>query len=591
MRNAVMVVASLLGLWGSLGGASEPPLIHVTDHETLRRGYGVSPHYDGSKSQKRLKIAVFDKGFGGVTPSTMSQYLPSDTQIIKWDKVDGTVPLDDRDVHGRAMAQTVWAMMGYQEDAPQFFLVNARDTDNFARASDWAIREKVDLVLISLSFEGAGNGDGNGEVNQNVKKMDAAGILVIVAAGNYGGAVHWSQISVTRDNKVQFTVNHEGRRVKRDYLEFESRVTEDPSRSEIPPVKIVALWNDYSDRPDSGTDRDLDLYLTDETGKVLQKSELRQVTQKTENAEKNGETFSPRESLQYAGALKANQKFRIQVKVKKGVFSESSDYLRIILLHGRRQEDVFFKDASLEREILVPGDSSHAITVGATSRFSSRGPTFRPLVKPDVVLPFAEVKFGSEPPQLGTSIAAALFTGIAATLKVRFPNLTRQDLLKIVPHAIPPKPESISWEKAKDYHPTVMQILSSLLGERETKLSLVEDRIFVEVGSFPEAMRSYFYVDWRQVGSDPFQSYEFYLVARHVLDPYGRPTGHYTLRGYPRAASQNGSGAQEDPPWVRQNEDPKAYVQIVPKLEMKRDTRGWDFTPHPRKVFEILNAK
>lgn len=591
MRKWIGAVAFFLGI--PLVWAAVAPLIKVENHEEIRKMFGLTPAYDNVRGLDKMKVAVFDNGFGGVTRATMKNYLPEDTQIIDWEDDPEALALD-KDPHGRIMAQTLWAMTGLSNDGPEMFLVNARGTSNFHKAHNWAIREGVNIVLISMNFEGTGNFDGGGEINRLVNAMTAEGIIVVVAAGNYGGMVHNSPIQVNRSQHLVFQTKNG----KQDFLELTSKVTDDPS-DQRPPLKIVAIWNDYTERGDSGTDRDFDLYLTDDRGNVLAKREHKQVIKKTEKAEENEETYSPRESLEYSEPLVAGQKFRIIMKLKsQSRFNANTDRVRVVLIPGRggyydeqAQKDVpaiEFPDASGKEEIMVPADNPNAITVGATSPFSAKGPTMRPIQKPEIILPLAQVKFGQgKPPEIGTSVAAAMFAGMVALMKSSSPHLTRADILKLIPQSGLPAMQELSWQKAGEYYPQVMNDLGRALNGVSSKIFVSDGQLMVEVDRFPDNLKGYFRgVDWSRL-RNPFEVFEFYLAARQLVTQDGRQANQTAIRGYSRAMQIGGNGSMASPPWSAQKEDPRSFVQIVMKQQESGEKQPiWYKTPTPEQVFK-----
>ena len=165
----------------------------------MRKRLGIVPEYAKVRGVESLKIAVLDYGFAGIDSGR--RYLPEGTALVehydpdfirrfKLGDPDYRKPLDAANAHGRLMAQIVWAVTGSDPKGPQFYLLNANGPTMLRRAVRYAIEKKVDVILFSGVFEGAGNGDGRGPINRIVGDALAAGIIWINAAGNYGHCVY-----------------------------------------------------------------------------------------------------------------------------------------------------------------------------------------------------------------------------------------------------------------------------------------------------------------------------------------------------------------------------------------------------------------
>jgi len=400
----------------------------------VRKKLGLLPEYGTLPRIGNVKVAVLDAGFAGFDGKR--PHLPANAILVEnydrdWVRrlnlgdPDFTKPLNPGDAHGRAMAQLVWAMTGNSPDGPQFFLLNANGPTMFRRAVRYAIEQKVDILLFSSTFEGAGNYDGRGPINAAVDDAIRAGIIWINAAGNSGEHVFNGPVEVQADGDIRFR----GTPLATS-LRFSNRFDENT-------VTVTLTWNDYRDTEDAGTEKDLDLFVQDAKSRVVGSSTLKQIA-----AGKAGdnETKNPRERVVLTDlpAVSAGQEYRIRLKAKSGNFGPS-DRLRIQVSSsrnvpftdpatGKLTEPVEFLDATKGMEIYPPADHPSVLTVGDAARASSMGPTADGRVKPDVIIDDSLARFSNGEETGGSSNAAAYFAGVAAVLKAREPTLTHGHL-------------------------------------------------------------------------------------------------------------------------------------------------------------------
>lgn len=443
-RRAALPTLLLVGLL-TFAVADPPPApprsaSRLLDTETIRKRLGLLPEYAAVSGVEKVRIAVLDHGFDGVDGK--KPYLPASTVIVEhYD--DAFVrrfalgdpafrkPFTPLNYHGRTMAQIVWAMTGSDPRGPQFYLLNANGPTLFRRAVRYAIEQKVDLVLFSGHFEGAGNYDGRGPINRAVDEAAAAGILWINAAGNAGGRVYNGRVVVGADGWLSFRTGSDP-----TALRVRNRLDENA-------LTILLTWNDYRDEEDAGTDKDLDLYVEDAEGRVLASSTLRQVPGDRKAAA--GETRNPRERLVVTDLPAAPERdYRIRIRRHAGTFSET-DRLRVQVTGSRSGtipdpktskpvEALHFLDASGWGEVYPPADHRGVITVGTPSRGSSVGPTSDDRAKPDLFLEDSRARFSNGEESAGSSNAAAFFTGIVAMLKAAEPGLRTAHLLALSRH-------------------------------------------------------------------------------------------------------------------------------------------------------------
>ena len=293
-------------------------------------------------------------------------------------------PFEPLNRHGREMAQIVWSVTGSKPGGPKFYLLNANGPTMLRRAVRYAIEKQVDVILFSGSFEGGGSGDGKGPIDRVVDKAVARGILWINAAGNYGGRVYNGLVRVLSDGYLKL-------RNVSDIaaLRFRNRADENT-------ITVTLTWNDYKDEEDAGTDKDLDLFVEDWTGRRVGSGEKIQVS--GSKVAGPDESRNPRERVVLADLPKnphiptdPDFCYRIRVKARRGRFS-AGDRIRILLTPTRDtyipagglepEEAVTFVDASNEGEIYPPADNPGVLTVGEAGPSSSVGPTLDGRAKP-----------------------------------------------------------------------------------------------------------------------------------------------------------------------------------------------------------------
>ncbi|MCA1684785.1 MAG: S8 family serine peptidase, partial [Planctomycetia bacterium] len=389
-----------------------------------------------------VKVAVLDYGFDGVGGGR--NYLPENSVVVEhYDPAfvrrfdlgdpDYRKGFEPANRHGRVMAQIVWAVTGSLPGGPKFYLLNANGPTMLRRAVRYAIEQRVDVILFSGSFEGGGGGDGRGPIDRTVSEALAAGILWVNAAGNYGGRVYNGPVRVLPDGFLRL---RDGSDVAA--LRFRNRVDENT-------VSITLTWNDYRDQEDAGTDKDLDLYVEDWSGRRVGSGAKVQVS--GPRSPGSNETRNPRERVVLpnlpAGPDVPSDPdycYRIRVRAKRGHFT-ASDRVRILVTATRDayltprgdapREAVEFPDASGWGELYPPADHPLVLTVGDSDPSSSVGPTVDRRVKPDVIVEDSRAFFTDGLVSDGSSNAAAYVAGAVAVLKAAAPGLRPSHLLRI----------------------------------------------------------------------------------------------------------------------------------------------------------------
>jgi hypothetical protein len=418
--------------WAEAAPVPAAPGARLSNADAVRRHLGLTPGYDALPGIGSLKIAVLDYGFEGV--SGPRAYLPADTVVVEHYDPEfiRRGHLGDpqyrngfaaHNAHGRNLAQIVWAVTGFHAQGPKFYLLNANGPTMFRRAVRYAMEAKVDVVLFGGTFEGGGNGDGRGPINDIVADALAADILWVNAAGNYGGRVYNGPVDVQSDGFLRLSGDGKG-------LRFRNLLDENT-------VTITLTWNDYRRHEDAGTQKDLDLYVEDWQGKRVGASELTQVS--GDRAVRAGESRNPRERVVLTD-LPADREhdYRIRVGARKGLFT-ATDQLRVLITSSREAfydpnsdsptPAVRFVDATGQGELYPPADNPLVLTVGDASPLCSHGPTADYRVKPDVMLADSRAMFSNGEVTVGASNAAAYFAGVVALMKAAEPSLRMRHLL------------------------------------------------------------------------------------------------------------------------------------------------------------------
>jgi hypothetical protein len=419
-----------------------PAAARLADAQEVRIRLGVAPEYTAVRGAEKLKIAVLDYGFDGI--GTGKRYLPESAEMVEhYDPAfvrrfslgdpDYRKSFEPFNHHGRIMAQIVWAVTGMHPGGPKFYLLNANGPTMLRRAVRYAIEQGVDIILFSGSFEGGGDGDGRGPINRIVDQALAQDILWINAAGNYGRRVYNGSMYVLPDGYLRL---RSGSDVAS--LRFRNKADENT-------VTVTLSWSDYRDEEDAGTDKDLDLFVEDWTGRIIGSGEKVQVNGTKEPGP--NESRNPRERVVLTDLAASpdlpndpDYTYRIRVRARRGKF-ESTDRVRVLVTATRdlyfppwsavSDEAIRFVDATGAEELYPPADNPRVMTVGDLSPSSSIGPTADRRVKPEVLLEDSRAYFTDGEVSAGSSNAAAYFAGIVAVLKAAEPGLKPRHLTRI----------------------------------------------------------------------------------------------------------------------------------------------------------------
>lgn len=147
--------------------------------------------------------------------------------------------------HGVACAEVI------RDLAPEaeLHLVRVNGPTTLENAVDWAIRDEVDVVSMSMSFFNNSFHDGTGPVNEVADRLAAAGILFVASAGNYA-TEHWDGAWTDPDGD--------------DRMDF-AWGTSWPAWFSAGTSTVYLSWNQFA-----GCGRtDLDLEVVDRQGRIL----------------------------------------------------------------------------------------------------------------------------------------------------------------------------------------------------------------------------------------------------------------------------------------------------------------------------------
>ncbi len=317
-----------------------------TNFKSLAKETGFSTLYkEVGKLGRKAKLAIIDVGFDGYEKE-LGKSLPSD--IVFHPPIQDQDAESAKEAHGLFVAQVAYAFLSNDgEDdrlVPQIHLMGGKGFTNLKNAINQAIEEKVDVILYASDWEYGNNFDGKGFINQIVSKATDKGILFIKSAGNYALTTYNGSIKTGDEDWVELPGKNKSLEMK----------CETVAKDEKCPLRIVLSWNDYKDDIEAGTNKDLDLVVTDDTLNILGKSVLTQTTNANIGV---GETKFPREIVEISVPKGT---YFIRVKNRSGNF-DSSDMLRVMVAG---QGAVLLKTDTAS-SMTNPADHPDVITVGA----------------------------------------------------------------------------------------------------------------------------------------------------------------------------------------------------------------------------------
>ncbi len=310
---------------------------------------------DGSK----VKVAIFDVQWYGEELATDELVGTLQTHDCFAHK-SCQVPIDSLNPryswelgsHGLACAQII------SDLAPgvELHLVKVAGVTSLENAVDWAIREGIDVVSMSMSFFNNSFYDGSGPVSALMDRLEAGGVLMVTSAGNYADQ-HWRGRFHDTDSD--------------GFHEFFSDRTTLPIWMHEGVQRVQLIWDDFG----ACGRTDLDAWLLDGDGDVLGHSDGRQVA--------GDDGCSPTERVR--AELPADGWYYFAVERHAGQPDADMDVLT-------RDGEVWHGIAA--GSVTDPGAHPAVLTVGAVRAvgyadngpefFSSVGPTNGGVDKPDI---------------------------------------------------------------------------------------------------------------------------------------------------------------------------------------------------------------
>ena len=154
--------------------------------ERLEEAIGLPAWHDSGYLGQGIKVAVFDLQWFG--SELLEEELGGFSSHDCWASPDCDIPIDslnplfdfERGVHGVACAEII------HDIAPEaeLFLVRVNGQTTFENAINWAIREEIDLISMSMTFFNESFYDGTGPISEPISRLEEAGILMVTSAGN-----------------------------------------------------------------------------------------------------------------------------------------------------------------------------------------------------------------------------------------------------------------------------------------------------------------------------------------------------------------------------------------------------------------------
>lgn len=326
--------------------------------ESLAKAVGIDEAASGVTPKRKIKIALFDTGFRGYSDA-LGLTIPLTTKLRK-----GPIAVDPatEEAHGLKMAEILSGLLDRTSVDYELHLFQTTGYSNLEAAVDTAIVEKFDLINYSQVWEYGENDDAKGFVNELVNRATAKGIIWVNAVGNFGKTTYRTAIERTEDDWAYLPGPNNSVQV---------RCKKNDGGKCL--LRLVLSWNSYSPSTEIGTDKDLDLVLTDDTLKVIKSAGL--VQKKHVPPGQQGSSLFPREIIE--AEVKPGL-YYARVKIRSNNFSKSQDVLRLTLsgtfaeLLNRTEGETLF----------APADNPNVIAVGTTD--SDQDSISRRGLRPDV---------------------------------------------------------------------------------------------------------------------------------------------------------------------------------------------------------------
>lgn len=362
-----------------------------------------------------VRVAVFDLQW------ERTAQLDPDLDVTThdcWDSQACARPMDplrtrfafERGPHGTACAEVVGAIAPEAE----LHLVRVNSRTTLENAVEWAIREEIHVISMSLSWFNQTFFDGGGPIDPLMDRLAAHDILVVTSAGNYARGHwrgHWTDVD--GDQRLDFDGDNQ----------LEVRLE--------PGQRTYITWDQYGICGAT----DLDVRLLDAAGRIVDRSEALQAPP---DLAPDGARCAP---IEQVDAGETEGPFQLEVRRRRGT---TVDVLVDVLTPGGR-----IPGGVAGGSIVDPGLHPAVLTVGAASpvdylspevrSYSSRGPSLTGLIKPDLVAPdgLTTRSLGTGG-FFGTSAATPVVAGMVAVVLSDAPHLT--------PHQAAARLEAWAWD-------------------------------------------------------------------------------------------------------------------------------------------------
>ena len=359
----------------------------------------IGPWHEQGLLGEGVQVAVFDPQW--LNLDLMAEELGEfETHDCSWHPSCST-PIDslrvryswEQGAHGIACAEVI------RDIAPEaeLHLVRVNGLTTFENAVDWAIREDIDVISMSLSFFNESFYDGTGSINAQIDRLADAGILMVTSAGNYASE-HWSGSFSDPDGDGLHN--------------FDSSDWGLPIYWSAGTRRVYLSWDQYGACGES----DLDAYVYNADGNLVGRS--------TSTQDRDARSCQPVERV----SVQAHHEGWYYLRVHH--VAGAPDIRMNVLARGGY---VWMGNAS--SSITDPGTHPLALTVGAVrahdyllndvETFSSQGPTLSGHAKPDIAGPNGLSTYTYGPTNFyGTSASTPAVVGAIALEMSAHPGMS-----------------------------------------------------------------------------------------------------------------------------------------------------------------------
>jgi subtilisin family serine protease len=380
-------------------------VVPVVDGVDVRVGEAIGlviPHDRGALGAG-VKVAIFDLQWEGIDLVDLDVGRVSTHDC--WLHPSCLPPLDsarprfdvERGFHGTSCAEAVRAV------APEadLHLVRVNSTTMFDAAVDWAIREGVDVISMSMSFFNLNFFDRTGPVSRAVRRLEEHGILLVTSAGNYARG-HWSGLYTDGDGDGR--LDFDGSNGLPIYLRPGS-------------ARVHVTWDQFAS---CGT-TDLDIVLRDARGWIVGRG---RDVQRVRDPDERSYRCSPVEQIRNVPeegwyTLEVHHRRGSRVDIRVDIVAPSG------VIDGSDPRGTI-QEPGLHSSVLTVGSvDAGAFRFAPPQPYSSVGPLGLAVDKPEIYGPdaYATVTYGTRGFS-GTSAATPIVAGMVAVLMSEDPGLS-----------------------------------------------------------------------------------------------------------------------------------------------------------------------